>query len=147
MARRSTLRASDADRDGVVERLREAAGEGRLAAHELEQRIAAALGARTYGELDATISDLPSPQAPSRRRTTAGRAVSTVRAHPALLLVAIPVVMVVVAAMIAVTMVWAAVTVLALLLGHHRRMMYRGRPPRMMGPWRYSSHPARRNWS
>jgi hypothetical protein len=145
MARRSTLRASDADRDGVVDRLRHAAGEGRLAAHELEQRIAAALGAQTYGELDATVSDLPSAQAPSRRRSTAGHAVAAVRAHPALLLVAIPIVMMVVAVMIAVTMVWAAVTVLALVLGHRRAMYHRG-PPRL-GPWRYSSHPARRHWS
>jgi hypothetical protein len=143
MARRSTLRASDADRDGVVERLREAAGEGRIAAHELEQRIADALRARTYGELDATVSDLPDPRTPSRQRTTAGWAVATVRAHPALLLVAIPVAMVIVAAMIAVAMAWAAITILALVLGHHRRMVcHRGCP--RVGPWRYGGPPARR---
>jgi hypothetical protein len=129
VARRSTLRASDADREGVVDRLRQAATEGRLAAHELEQRVAKALKAQTYGELDATVSDLPVPDSVRRRRprSTAGRAVATVQAHPALLLVAIPVALIVVAAMIAIAAMWAAVTILALVLGHHRRMaMYRG---------------------
>ena len=59
VARRPTLRASDADRDRIAERLREAAAEGRLLAHELEQRLGVALRARTYGELDAVVSDLP----------------------------------------------------------------------------------------
>jgi Flp pilus assembly protein TadB len=59
MARRATLRASDEDRDRIAERLREAAAEGRLLAHELEHRLTIALRARTYGELDAVVSDLP----------------------------------------------------------------------------------------
>jgi hypothetical protein len=64
MTRRATLRASDADRELVAERLREAATEGRLFADELEERLGAALSARTYGELDALVADLPAP--PSR---------------------------------------------------------------------------------
>ena len=59
MARRSVLRASDADREQTTERLRTAAGEGRLLTDELEHRIGAALSARTYGELDAVVADLP----------------------------------------------------------------------------------------
>ena len=59
MGRRSTLRASDADREQIAERLRKAAAEGRLSADELEQRIGAAFAARTYGELDALVADLP----------------------------------------------------------------------------------------
>jgi hypothetical protein len=59
VASHSRLRASDADREQVAERLRRAAAEGRLLAEELEQRLAAALRARTYGELDAVVSDLP----------------------------------------------------------------------------------------
>jgi hypothetical protein len=59
MARYSSLRASDADREQVAERLRHAAGEGRLLAEELEQRLTAALKARTYGDLDAVVADLP----------------------------------------------------------------------------------------
>jgi Flp pilus assembly protein TadB len=128
VARRSTLRASDADRDSVIDRLRQAATEGRLAAHELEQRVAKALKAQTYGELDATVSDLPVPDSGRRRRprSTAGRAVATVQAHPALILVAIPVVLIVVAAMIAIVMLWAAVTVFTLVCCHNRRMVHRG---------------------
>jgi hypothetical protein len=59
MASRATLRASDADREGVTERLRQAATEGRLLTEELEQRLEAALSARTYGQLDALVADLP----------------------------------------------------------------------------------------
>jgi Domain of unknown function (DUF1707) len=61
MARRSALRASDSDRERAAERLRHAAGEGRLLASELEDRLGAAFSARTYGELDALIADLPAP--------------------------------------------------------------------------------------
>jgi hypothetical protein len=59
VATASRLRASDADREHIAERLRQAAAEGRLLAEELEQRLAAALRARTYGELDAVVADLP----------------------------------------------------------------------------------------
>ena len=59
MVRRSNLRASDGDREQIAERLRKAAAEGRLLSEELEQRIGAAFAARTYGELDALVDDLP----------------------------------------------------------------------------------------
>jgi hypothetical protein len=59
MARRATLRASDTDREQVTQRLQEATTEGRLAPEELEQRVEGALSARTYGELDAVLVDLP----------------------------------------------------------------------------------------
>lgn len=53
------LRASHEDRDRVVELLRVAAGDGRLTAEELDDRLEAALTARTYGELAVLIRDLP----------------------------------------------------------------------------------------
>jgi hypothetical protein len=56
---RSELRASHDDRDRVVEVLRVSAGDGRLTAEELDQRLELALTARTYGELAKLISDLP----------------------------------------------------------------------------------------
>jgi uncharacterized protein DUF1707 len=59
MRRHHSLRASDADRDAVVDRLRDAAGEGRLEPDELEQRVDVALRARTYGDLDELLADLP----------------------------------------------------------------------------------------
>lgn len=59
------MRASDVDREQVVERLRHAATEGRLRTEELEERLAAAFAARTYGELDPLVTDLPAPVAPA----------------------------------------------------------------------------------
>src|SRR5579872_137499 len=61
---RNDLRASHQDRDRIVEVLRVAAGDGRLTAEELDQRLEVALTARTYGELATLVSDLPaSPEA------------------------------------------------------------------------------------
>ncbi len=53
------LRASHQDRDRVAELLRVAAGDGRLTAEELDQRLEQALTARTLGELAALSRDLP----------------------------------------------------------------------------------------
>ncbi|KPI10224.1 protein of unknown function DUF1707 [Actinobacteria bacterium OK074] len=53
------LRASHADRDRVVDVLRVAAGDGRLTADELDERVEAALTARTLGELAILTTDLP----------------------------------------------------------------------------------------
>ena len=64
MARHSSLRAADSDRDAVTDRLRKAAAEGRLEPEELEDRVHTALRARTYGELDLVLADLP----PAQRR-------------------------------------------------------------------------------
>jgi hypothetical protein len=61
------LRAADADRDRTVERLRLAASEGRLDNDELEDRVSRALAARTHGELDTLLSDLPRPHVPVPR--------------------------------------------------------------------------------
>ena len=59
MQERLNLRASDADRERVAEQLRQATTEGRLTAEELEERLHAAFAARTYGELDPVLADLP----------------------------------------------------------------------------------------
>jgi len=53
------LRASHEDRDQVAERLRVAAGDGRLSPEELDERLERALSARTYAELAALVADLP----------------------------------------------------------------------------------------
>jgi Flp pilus assembly protein TadB len=67
MARRAALRASDAEREEIAERLRRATAEGRLLAEELEERLATALRARTQGELDVLVADLPAPRGGRRR--------------------------------------------------------------------------------
>lgn len=71
MAERRDMRASDADRERAAERLRRAAAEGRLDTDELEERLEAALGARTYAELEAVVADLP--RSPRPRRAGASR--------------------------------------------------------------------------
>jgi hypothetical protein len=53
------MRASDADRDRVIDVLRAALGEGRLTADEFEERVEAVLSARTFGELATFTADLP----------------------------------------------------------------------------------------
>ncbi|MBX7553161.1 DUF1707 domain-containing protein [Streptomyces sp. tea 10] len=57
------LRASHADRDRVVEALAAAAGEGRLTHEELDERVTAALSARTLGQLAVLTADLPAQAA------------------------------------------------------------------------------------
>lgn len=55
------IRVSDADRENVATRLRDHYAEGRLTSDELDERVAAALGARTFGDLRRVMSDLPGP--------------------------------------------------------------------------------------
>ena len=58
-------RASDRERDVVVQRVQDAFAEGRLDDAEFDERTRAALTARTHAELDALLADLPAtPSAP-----------------------------------------------------------------------------------
>ena len=126
MSRRSTIRASDDDRERVAERLRQAAGEGRLLAHELEERLATALRARTYGELDSVVWDLPGARVgiPERRSR---RGVAVLRNQPALV-VAIVIAFALVAMLLAVALFlafwggWLVIVAFVTLL--HRRGRY-----------------------
>lgn len=59
------LRASDADREATVERLRVAATEGRLDPDELDDRLTAAYGSRWCHELEALTVDVTPPPAPT----------------------------------------------------------------------------------
>jgi hypothetical protein len=56
------IRVSDADRERVAERLREHFAQGRLSSEELDERISAALGAKTFGDLRRIMIDLPEPE-------------------------------------------------------------------------------------
>ena len=51
-------RASDADREGVLDRLRAASVDGQLSFDELAERAGLAAAALTRGELDAVVADL-----------------------------------------------------------------------------------------
>ncbi|MFE7236003.1 DUF1707 SHOCT-like domain-containing protein [Streptomyces sp. NPDC002405] len=63
-AAQSELRASHADRERVVERLRDAAAEGRLDLDELDSRLGRALTAKTLADLKPLIADLPHVDSP-----------------------------------------------------------------------------------
>jgi len=60
--RHGRVRASDADRELLVETLRQAAGDGRLTWEELDQRLEAAHAAKTYADLEKLSEDLPAAQ-------------------------------------------------------------------------------------
>lgn len=70
------IRASDADRDRVTSLLREHHAAGRLTAEEFHERMDHALEAKTLGELDELMTDLPAidlyqlPDASLRRGPT-----------------------------------------------------------------------------
>ncbi|HEX5188033.1 MAG TPA: DUF1707 domain-containing protein [Streptosporangiaceae bacterium] len=55
------IRISDADRERVTSRLREHFAEGRLNSEELDERVSAALAAKTAGDLRRIMADLPDP--------------------------------------------------------------------------------------
>jgi hypothetical protein len=59
MAMNDWIRASDADRDRVSARLRDHFAEGRLTREELDERVSAALNAKTLGDLRGLMADLP----------------------------------------------------------------------------------------
>jgi hypothetical protein len=69
---RERMRAADADRHQVADRLRAALEEGRLDLTEYDERLQRAYAAKTYGDLDRLLTDLPNaapvvpspPQAP-----------------------------------------------------------------------------------
>jgi hypothetical protein len=60
------MRAADSDRQFVADRLREALNEGRLDLTEYDDRLQQTYAAKTYGELDSILGDLPTVRAPER---------------------------------------------------------------------------------
>jgi hypothetical protein len=70
----SELRASDADRDRVADLLGQALAEGRLTADEHAERIEEAFRARTVGELEPLVRDLPGPHRQRAATTAYGHA-------------------------------------------------------------------------
>jgi Domain of unknown function (DUF1707) len=79
-AGRGPMRASHADREQVIEALKDAFVHGRLTKDELDARAGRALGARTCAELDAVTAGVPParaasgptrPVVPARRRPLA----------------------------------------------------------------------------
>jgi hypothetical protein len=81
------IRASDAERDHAAAQLREHYAAGRLSVDECQERVSATLAARTLGELDALMTDLPdlgpAAAAAPRRTGAAGRPAVTACGSPA----------------------------------------------------------------
>jgi hypothetical protein len=149
MSGRATLRASDADRDRVIERLRQAAAEGRLLTEELEKRLEAALSARTYGQLDALLADLPGRRLEAPRKTRRLAWVPPALGFAIVIPTVLAVLAVVVLALVGVlTMWWLWLLVGWWFFGHPRRRIYGaryGRSPHGCGlrASRVRAHPSR----
>src|SRR5687768_14423487 len=75
---RDEMRAADADRQQVAERLRQALDEGRLDLNEYDERLQRAYAARTYGDLEPLLADLPTT-VPGQRSAVAVPAAAAVR--------------------------------------------------------------------
>jgi hypothetical protein len=73
--RYNSVRASHADRDRVIDLLKAAFVQGRLAKDEFDLRVGRVLASRTYADLDALTADIPAallrPQLPEPARETA----------------------------------------------------------------------------
>jgi hypothetical protein len=138
------MRASDADRETVAERLRRAAVDGRLLAHELEDRLARALRAKTYGELDALVADLPRELG---RRQSRSRQLA--RSHPvmavaivtAAAIAAVAVMIVVAFVLAAIAVLWGLWLLFASALAARRGVRYQ---PRARYAYRYGAWAAQR---
>lgn len=66
---RAQMRVSTLDRDRAVELLAQAFAEGRLPSEEHEARMARAMSATTFADLDAVVADLPGGGAPVPPKT------------------------------------------------------------------------------
>jgi hypothetical protein len=81
-AGRGPMRASHADREYVIEALKDAFVHGRLTKDELDARAGQALAARTYAELDTITADIRPARAPSGPTRPLVRARPVVPAYP-----------------------------------------------------------------
>ena len=90
-----SIRGSDADRDRVTAQLRDHFAAGRITPGELDERLSAALNAKTFGDLRRIMADLPGPvpalrdAAPSPLRATPTRAIRRRPPFPPLILLAL----------------------------------------------------------
>jgi hypothetical protein len=106
-------------------------GEGRLLAEELEERLEAVFTARTYGELDAVVADLPAPR-PQRQPARRQLSVAHLLVGGAVVMFAMPllIALVVAAVVLAFTgfaAMWVLWLAVAWFVFGHRRMRYPSR--------------------
>ena len=58
---RDEMRVGDGERQAVADKLKSALDEGRLDLHEYDERLQRTYAAKTYGDLDSLVTDLPGP--------------------------------------------------------------------------------------
>jgi uncharacterized protein DUF1707 len=73
-AGRSRLRASDADREHVIDMLKAAFVNGRVTKDEFDARVGQAFASRTYAELAAVTADIPAGQIADQPPSNTARA-------------------------------------------------------------------------
>jgi hypothetical protein len=71
---KNEMRAADADRQQVADALRQALNEGRLDLHEYDERLQRTYAAKTYGDLDGLLQDLPAVVSQAQVAPFAGEA-------------------------------------------------------------------------
>ena len=123
VGRDPNLRAADADRERVAERLRTSHAEGRLDLAEFQQRLERCYESKTYGELDELVRDLPRQDVPEKRPASAWLG-------PARLATLVPIVVL--------------FFVLAAAAGHHVFLLW---IPLLFLFWRMSWYRRRRRWT
>jgi hypothetical protein len=128
------MRASDADRDRVAAELSEHFQAGRLTQDEFDERVGRAINARTRGDLDELLTDLPSGRPAGALPTTpapAGRVAHGTRwAGPAAVLAVAVLLFAVTAALPYGHGRWAPWWLIPLAFIAIRRLAWRGGPPR-----------------
>lgn len=151
-----SIRVSDADRDRVTGQLRDHFAAGRITPGELDERLSAALNAKTFGDLRRIMADLPGPvpaplgAAPHPLRATPAWAVR--RRHPRfppLILVALIVALLIpgtgwlLAAFVNVVLLFLLMTFVVGAFAFGRS----GRPRRHHGGWQPRRYPSGRHYT
>ena len=65
------MRAGDSDREAVASKLKSALDEGRLDLHEYDERLQKTYTAKTYGDLNGLLDDLPGTVPPRQSQVQA----------------------------------------------------------------------------
>ena len=65
----SLVRVSDVDRNDAVNRIQQAMATGHIGFEEIDERFEKAYSAKTHGELDVVLADLPVPDNPAHLHT------------------------------------------------------------------------------
>jgi hypothetical protein len=123
VGRDPNLRAADADRERIAERLRKSHAEGRLDMTEFQERLERCYESKTFGQLDELVKDLPRQDEPNERPASPWF-------RPGRLATLVPILI--------------AFFVLAVAVGHHVFLLW---IPLMFLFWRMSWYRRRRFWT